>query len=136
MATYTIVPSSVPSAERSMLIEDVEVGDQIDVEEILGRPANRVQFYMTDSADVLEYKLNNLSKIKKNKKQNALSLAEEMYGVFEHDSYIKVWNSNGYPTYSVDGSEIHETVEGLKIRSISIEDLTLSTGTTISIVVW
>lgn len=59
MADYSIVPKEVPSNQRTMLIENVIPGDQIDFVEILGRPAARILVYAAADTDIVQYRLNN-----------------------------------------------------------------------------
>jgi hypothetical protein len=123
MATVKRVSTAVPSRQRSMLIPDAAVGDKIDVEAILGRPARTVKFFMTDVADVLEFRLNNLLRLRKFNETGA-------------DQTVFVWSvSDSFPVYSATDSEIHITEEMLDVSSIEIVGLTLSAGTTIEIVV-
>lgn len=124
MATYTKVPRNVPSAQRTTLITAVAAGDQIDVEDVLGRPARGVIFEMTDAADTITYKLNNLVRLTSHNETGA-------------DPDVNVWSSGGaYSTFSNTGAAQHQTVSDLKVSSIEVVSLTLSTGTTIEIVVW
>ncbi len=134
MATYTPVSRSVSSPERTSLITDVGVGDQIDVVDVLGRPARGAQFYTSDVTDEVQYKLNSLRRMHEQRtKQEALSDMDRAFGVYGKDEVL-VWSANSDTFASV--GEIIETQEGLNISSIEIVALTLDTGTTISIVVW
>ena len=137
MATYTIVPRSLPSSQRVTEITAVAAGDQIDLVEILGRPARRLQFYVTATTDTVEYTLNNLLKMRPQRKAwEALSPADQAHGVFEK-STVDVWSGGaGYPSFSSTGALVLETVETLSITSVQIDALTLGTGTTISIIAW
>ena len=137
MATYTPVPKSVPSAQRSAQITAVVAGDQIDITDVLGRPARRIQFIMTDAADTVDYTLNSLQRIhKKRRADEAFSKTDQMYGIYEND-IIEIWSgSSGFPSYQSTGSTVLETSEGLSIASLQIDALSLSSGSTITVICW
>lgn len=122
-ATYTPVPRSMPSLQRSNLITAVVAGDQIDIVDVLGRPARGLQFVTTDSADQVDYRLNNLVRL--------IRPVEGLSGTSE-----PIWSqASSYPIYQSVG-EVIETQSGLQVASVEIDALTLSTGTEIEIVVW
>ena len=137
MATYTPVPKTVPSAQRSAEITAVAAGDQIDMEDVLGRPARRVQFIMTDAADTIDYTLNSLQKIRTQRPVGeTFSDADKVWGIYE-TSVVEIWRTGGrFPSYSGTGSTVIETAEDLKISSIEIDALSLSVGSTITIIAW
>ena len=137
MATYTPVSKSVPSAQRSTEITAVAAGDRIDIEDVLGRPARRVQFIMTDAADTIDYTLNNLTRIhKKRRRDEAFSKTDQVHGIYENE-IIEIWSGAGsFPSYQSTGSSVLETAEGLRIASIQIDALSLDSGTTITIICW
>lgn len=137
MATYTPVSRSIPSAQRSCIITNVAATDRIDITDVLGRPARRLQFIMTDAADVIDYRINNLRKhLTPRSREDAFSDLDQAFGVFGAQE-ISVWLDGGsVPTYNNTGAIIIETAEGLDISSVEIDALTLSTGSVISIVVW
>jgi hypothetical protein len=137
MATYTPVPKSVPSPQRSAEITAVAAGDQIDLTEILGRPARRLQFIMTDATDTIDYKLNNLIRIhKKRRRDEAFSKTDQRAGIYDND-IVEVWSqASGISQYQSTGSTTLETAEGLSISSVQIDALSLSSGTTITIICW
>lgn len=123
MATTIRVSSSVPSTQRSFLIPDAAQGDQIDIIGILGRPAKNVTFYMTDAADQIDFRLNNLQRLPKFNESAA-------------DETVLVWSKGAsFPLYSATGATVHTTEDGLDVASLEIQLLTLSSGTTIEIVV-
>lgn len=123
MATVLPLTTAVPSSQRVTCIEDVAVGDRIDVEEILGRPARRVRFHMTDMSDTLEVRLNSLLRLPNPKEAEA-------------DCTVKVWSAGSHGViFSNTGQAIHETIDPLKVSSIEVTGLTLSVGTTITITV-
>lgn len=135
MATYTPVPKSVPSAQRSSQITAVAAGDRINLVDVLGRPARRIQFIMTDAADTVDYTLNSLITARK-KTAAPLSTVDKVYGSFG-TSEIEIWSgAGGHPSYQSTGSTVLETSEGLDVASLQIDALSLSVGTTITIICW
>lgn len=137
MATFTRVSLAIPSAERVTRITGVEAGDQIDLVDILGRPARGLQITTSSANDVVEYRLNNL--IKKYKKPTRdrveFTFAEKAWGVYDAEPEETWSKGDSFPLYSSTG-EVIETVSGLKISSIEIESLTLVSGSTVEIVAW
>lgn len=135
MATYTKVSSSVPSAQRVAVLSDVEEGDRINIEDdVLGRPARTVVFQMTDSSDTVEYKVNNLRRIRPPLSTTVhRTAADAMWGE-AGESNIEWWSARG-DVFTGTGAIYLETVEGLQVSSIEIVSLDLSTGTTITITV-
>lgn len=122
MATYRKVPRSVPSHDRTTLITDVAIGDQIDLREILGRAARGLQLVTSSDTDEVEYRLNSLLRSKRVNESNT--------------TMDYTWSvSAAFPVFSSVGSTIEMTGD-LTISSIEIVDLTLGSGTTIQIVVW
>ena len=104
---------------RSAEITAVAAGDRIDMEDVLGRPARRVQFIMTDAADTIDYTLNNLTRIhKKRRRDEAFSKTDQVHGIHNNE-IVEVWSA-----------------EGLNVSSIQIDALSLGTGTTITIICW
>ena len=139
MATYTPIPKHVPMEQRSNIITNVAAGDQIDIIKVLGRPARRVQFILTQQTDVINYRLNNLVRIRKQRSgEGVLSVAERVYGTFGmEDAEVEVWNTGpGFPEYSSTGAVIIETAETLEVESIDMGTMTLHHGSVIEIVVW
>ncbi len=124
MATYSKIPRSVKSDARANLITLVEEGDQIDMVDVLGRPAKGIKFVMTDSTDEIEYKLNSMVRLLQHNESSA-------------STTVKVWSASpGFPLFSGTGSEEIEIVDDMVITSVEVISLDLSTGTTISIVAW
>ena len=124
MATFTKVSRQIPSDQRVALISDVAVGDRLDIEDILGRPGRAAQFNMTDTSDVLEYKLNTLRRVTRTHESRC-------------DETVLIWSEGDEAyLYTVDGATVHETEEDLSVSSIEMITLTLTTGTTIQVVVW
>lgn len=129
-ATYKKI--SGPSAGRVTKVEAVEAGDIINLKSVLGRSARKIQFIMTDAADVVEYRLNVLES-----KLRARDIERGEYGTNVPKEEVLVYNgSTRYPTFSSTGSEVIETADGLQISSIEIVSLTLSVGTEIELIVW
>jgi hypothetical protein len=137
MATYTSVAKVHPSSARVLSIADVSDGDRIDFIEALGRPARKVQFYMTDAADEVGYTLNSLKKLRTGREHEiVLSQAERFFGTYNTE-VVEVWSgAASFPSLTSTGATTLETADGISIHSIQIDSLTLSVGTTISIVVW
>ena len=132
MATYTKVSRSIPSQQRAALITAVAVGDKIDLEDVLGRPARKVIFLMTDAADVIGYKMNHLRKIRAPRTaEESYSVADQVYGVFE-TTVTNFWASDA-DTFTGTGSTQLEIASNLSVSAIEIISLSLSTGATISI---
>jgi hypothetical protein len=124
MAEYSKVSRSMPSLERTTLITDVAVNDRIDIEEILGRPARGVKFFMTASTDELGFRLNSLKRLRKPNESSV-------------DSTVLVWSAGpANAVFTVDGQEVHQTEDALRVSSVEIVSLTLSSGSTIEMVVW
>lgn len=134
MATYTPVSNKIPLDQRAALITAVAAGDRINVVDVLGRPARGVKFVTTDSADEVQYKLNNrIERINRHTKENQIyNEAAHAFGIAGAPNVI--WS--GASSTFTDTGEVIETVTGLDVNSIEIVSLTLSTGSTISIVVW
>lgn len=135
MATYTKVSNSVPSAQRAAVLSDVEEGDRINIEDdILGRPAKVVVFQMTDSSDIIEYKVNHLRRIRPPSGTTVhRTAADAMWGE-AGESNIEVWSARG-DVFTGTGAVYLETIEDLQVSSIEIVSLDLSTGSTITITV-
>ena len=132
MATFTKSSVHTPGNERSVLISSVAAGDQIDVVAILGRPARRVNFFTTDAADIVSYRINNRRELP-NSEAEYYSDAQRAFGKGKLSAAV-VW-SKAPAIYTSTGASF-TTVEGLNVRSIEIDGLTLSTGVVIEIVVW
>ena len=127
-ATYTKVPRTVPSGQRSALITAVEVGDQVDVIDVLGRPARGMKMVTTASTDSVSYQLN-----------HKLTLLKDDDRIGDVSTYtgttVEFWASDSTHTFTDVGENI-ETVSGLRISSFEITSVTLGSGSTISVVVW
>lgn len=137
MATYTPVPKTVPSSQRTVEITAVANGDQIDLVDALGRPARRVQFYMTDAADVIEYTLNSLKKLRPQRtREESFSDIDQVHGIHGKTEFDLWSGAPGFPSFSSTGSTVLETGEGLRVSSLQIDGLTLSAGATITVIAW
>lgn len=132
MATYTIVPDHLGPGQQVAKITSVAVGDRINIVEVLGRPARKLLFYTTDSADIVQYRLNNRQTFLENNRPSFTNNTLTAWGLHGKTESV-VWNATD--VFTSEG-EIIETGDGLNIASIEITSLTLSTGTTIEIVVW
>ena len=135
-ATYTSVSRSVPRSQRTTIITAVVVGDQIDLTDVLGGVSARgIQLHTTSGTDVITYRLNNLIKIPTDSSYTGEPAATDAMRAFKRDE-TEVWSqADRYVQFTGTG-EVIETVEGLTISSIQIDAMTLSVGTTISIIVW
>ncbi len=122
MATYVKVPKSVPSSERTALIENIAVADVVDIYDVLGRPARGMQFITTDAADIVGYRLNNSPRILKENEESA-------------DQIVVLPPRTDATAYTSVG-EVIQMVDGLEISTFQITALTLSAGATITAVVW
>jgi len=124
MASYTPVPGSVFSTHRTALISNVAVGDQVDVKAILGRSARGMKFQMTATTDVIDFKLNNLERMRQHVETGA-------------DIDIEVWSSAAHHSiYRGTGKLEHVTQDGIRVDSFEVTTLTLSSGVDIDVVVW
>tara|TARA_R110002126_G_scaffold61212_2_gene158424 strand:+ start:511 stop:885 length:375 start_codon:yes stop_codon:yes gene_type:complete len=124
MASYTPVPGSVSSSQRTALISNVASGDQVDVKAVLGRSARGVKFQMTATTDVIDFKLNSLVRMRQHVETGA-------------DVDVEVWSSAAHHSvYRGVGKLEHTTETGINVDSFEIEALTLSSGTTIDVAVW
>ncbi len=133
LATAIPVDRSLPLNQRSTLVTDVEVGDRIDVQAILGRPARRVKMLLTDAADTISWKQNNLQWLRGKLPVDYIpqTKAEEAFGVFERQM-VEFWNQGAaFPEFSETGETI--TIDLTAIASLEITQLSLGTGSTFSI---
>jgi hypothetical protein len=134
MATYTKVSKSVPSSQRAALISAVAEGDQIDIEDVLGRPARKIIFQMTDASDTVTYKINHLRRIRTGRpKGETYSEADQVWGVFGTE-VINSWAGH-CDVFSGTGAIELETVDGLQISSLEIVSITTASPSTITIYV-
>lgn len=125
MATYTKASRSIPSQQRAVVITDVAEGDRIDLEDVLGRPARKVIFQMSDASDVVEYKINHLRRLRSQRTaEEKYTVADQVYGVFEKET-VEFWSGNA-STFSGTGSTLLETADDLPVSSIEIVTLTLA----------
>lgn len=136
MASYTRISSSVPLNGRTIRFTDVAAGDRIDIVAALGKAATNLVFHMTDAADTVSYRINNLTKhkIKVDPTLVPHSFVSESVGVYNTEE-VEYWSkAASYQLYEDQGDVV--TVTGISIASIDIDSLSLSTGTTIEIVAW
>lgn len=128
-ATFSKFRTLVPSSERSTTITSVEAGDKIDIKNILGRPARQIKIIPDHSTDVIEFKLNNLLRLRpKNKLDENQTVQAD----------VEVWSAAPqFSTFSITGEDFYLTEEEVNISSIEIVDITFGDGgTEITIVVW
>jgi hypothetical protein len=118
------VPTDIASPLRTFLIDSVEAADQINILEVLGRPAKGLSFSTTSTSDVVTYRLNNLIIVKE----------VNLHGL---DTETEKWLSGyGVSEFTATGATQIEVQSGVPISSIEIVSLSLSVGTEIEIVVW
>lgn len=132
--TYTPFDKLIPPGERVVLLSDVEVNDRIDFVEILGRPATRIQFTLTDPADSVSYRINNKITrfISVPSTEIEAGFAPGQQALFRKPHSF--WTTRCSEFTSI--GETFEFAEGLRISSLEITAATLSTGTTFEIVAW
>jgi archaellum component FlaG (FlaF/FlaG flagellin family) len=136
MASYTRISSSIPLSGRTIRFTDVAAGDKIDILSALGKSATNLVFHMTDAADTVSYRINNLTKHKVKSDPTLVphSFVSESIGVYNTEE-VEYWSkASSYQLYEDEGEVV--TVTGITIASIEIDALSLSTGTTIEIVAW
>lgn len=129
MATYQKVPRSVPSSQRTTIITEVEAGDRINIEDILGRPARQIKIVPDHSTDQISFKLNNFIRLEPKDKTAGTAYLQPT---------VEVWSSGAaFSTFSVSGEDSYLSEEELRVSSIEIVDITFGDGgTAIQIVVW
>ena len=122
MATYSIVPKTVPSSQRSARITAVAALDKIDFTDILGRPARGVKLVTTNVGDIVTYKLNNLLKV-------------QAFNESAAPTEVDIWSSGaGYSSFSATGDTEHIIADELQVASIEI--VSLVGVATIEIIIW
>ena len=134
MATYTRIASHIPLSGRTIRIDDVAAGDRIDMAYALGKPARKVTLFLTDAADTIQYRINGMKSIWKvvNPALVDRSCVTAFLGI-ENKVKVDVWSqAPSIPLYDETSDLI--TIEDIAIYSIEIESLSLSTGTTFTIV--
>ncbi len=131
MATYKKVSRSIPTAQRHQAITEVEAGDEIDIVDVLGRPARGMQIVPEADTDVITLRLNN--KIRMTSKY----VDEGQYtfqGIDSPASTTVVSKGEHHPLYTLSGEEQYLTQDGLQISFVQIEDIT--GNDTCSLYVW
>jgi len=125
MATWYHDPAIDPG-QRIVNITSVAAGDLLDFHVILGRPAKGFKLVATSTSDTLSYRLNNLTRIKTHKK------------VGSFDSVVAPINflNKQHTAFTETGSLEYTSQDSFQIDNIEITALSLSTGTTISVVAW
>lgn len=131
MATYEKVSRSIPSQQRAAVISNVSEGDRIDFVDVLGRPARSVIFNLVTSSDIVQYRINNLKRLR-TQRVDSFSEVDKVSGVFGTTG-ISWWSQTG-SVFTATGATQLETADGLVIESLQIDSLSLPSGsTTISI---
>lgn len=134
MATYTKVSRSTPDSQRTAIITNVATGDRIDLVDLLGRPARTLVFQMTDTTDIVTYKINHLRRQHAPRtREESFTRADQVFGVFGKD-LISNWDTHS-DIFTGTGATSLEISDGLRISSIEIVSLTLAdpSGVVISI---
>ena len=136
-ATYTSVANVHPANARVASITLCEEGDQIDLIDVLGRPARVIQMYLSDPADTIEYRLNSAVRLRTSREHEiSLSQSEKLFGTYGTQTTIIFSGADRYPLMTSQGS-IVEIANGLAIHSIEIGAVTqASTSSTFTMVVW
>lgn len=133
MATYAQPDRTTPLNGRACVISSVAVGDKIFLVDALGKPASTLVFYMTDSTDTVEYRVNGRKAYMRviNPALIDHSIVSQAIGIYNREEVV-VWSkSDSFPVFSETGEEIQ--IDGVLMYSIEIVGLTLSTGSTITI---
>ncbi len=133
MATFRKVSRHVPSSQRSASITDVEEGDQIDVSEILGRPARGIKIVPFSDTDQINIRLNNKLKMPVRYPKSGWGEA----GQLKPETVVVVSAGEHFPVYEMTGAEAYYTEEGLFISFIEIVQITFAgTSGPVEIEVW
>lgn len=129
MATYTKPFAGQPSYQRIVVISDVAVGDQLDIFDILGRPARYCRIDTTDATDSVSYLVNH-KRVLKQQSQPSIGTTTGA----RKETPVLFWNGAAQ-VFTKTGLEINlET--GLEIDSLEFTSVTLNTGTTVTVTVW
>lgn len=124
----TIHPRQNP--DQPVLIEAVAAGDQLDFETILGRAAERIVMFTTDSGDTVNYRVNSLMRTYGTVGARSTELTLKRWGVLD---LKETW----IPTSIFDSTGLQiELFEDMPVSSLEIVSLTLSVGATIEIVAY
>lgn len=122
MATYRKVSRHVPSSQRSASITDVQEGDQIDVYEILGRPARGIKIVPFSDADQIDIRLNNKLKMPTYYPRSGWPEA----GQPKPATVTVVSAGEHFPVYEMTGAESYYTEDGLYVSFIEIVTITFA----------
>lgn len=131
MAATWSSQSPQPPFQGSVLITDVEVGDKIDIQAVIGRPARKLTIITTDAADTVQYRVNNLRRSYQVANENRRFAPDATSG---SGSEVTEWWSAATDLFNDTGLTI-TFFETIAVSSIEIVGLTLSTGSTVQIVV-
>ena len=129
MATYFKVPRSVPGAQRASMITEVEEGDRIPFDEILGRPARGMKLIVGADTDEVVYKVNHRFK--------TLNQEDAFRDDIQYPAEVEeIWSgAPGHTEFTVTGDTEH-IITGFNISTIEIVSLDLDSGTEIEIMIW
>ncbi len=128
MAVAYKVPTQIPGSERQSLITGIITGDQIDIKNVLSRPAKGFKIITNLAADSITYRLNNKIEIIKTGTYKGTVKASAL-------ETVTYWSSDfGVSQYTETGSLVYDSMPGLEISSI--EFVTVTSGAPIQMVVW
>lgn len=116
-ATYHRVSRLVPSTQRTGVITDIETGDQIDITDVLGRPAHRIKIVPDDSADNITLRLNNRVKIPAYYGEGGMEKGHQ-----KPETTTVVSRGAQHPAYVLTGESQYYTEDGLEVSFIDVED--------------
>ncbi len=133
MATFRKVSRHVPSSQRSASITNVTEGDQIDVYEILGRPARGVKIVPFADTDQISIRLNNKLKMPTYYPKSGWGEA----GQQRPETVVVVSAGEHFPVYEMTGADAYYTEENLHVSFIEIVTITFAgTSGPVEIEVW
>lgn len=124
----------LPRGQRVALITNIAAGDTVDIEDILGFPANYVKIVTPDSGDVLEIRMNNKYVVADN-------YTNPGFGDYGHvdPRSAETITSKGeqHMVHTLTGDTIFYLEEGLTMSFFELVTMTPNTGTSvIQLVVW
>lgn len=129
MATYTKPFAGQPSYQRIVVITEVAVGDQLDIFDILGRPARYCKIATTDAADSVSYQVNH-KRVLKQQSQPSIGTTSGA----RKEIPVPFWNGAAQ-VFTKTGLSI-DLEAGLEIDSLEFTSVTLDTGSTVTVTVW
>jgi hypothetical protein len=133
MATYRKVSRLIPLAERAASITAVVDNDEIDIVDVLGRPARGVKIIPDDPSDSISLRFNNKIRIPAVSNDRDSRIHRDIPG----DAVTKVSEGEHHSEYTVTGESAYYVMEGLVVSFIQISNITFGAGgSAISIEVW